>query len=95
MEQCRRDEAAILIKKVLQEKSFLILTENEKELIIDSYSDEMKIESKNYDKYLSLSLNEKLTNIVLFAIKEYLGSWHVSSDEMKEISEYMKEINKN
>jgi len=95
MEKCRRDEAEILIKKVLQEKSFLILTENEKKLIIESYTDEMKIESKNYDEYLSLSQNEKLTNILVFVLKEYLGSWHVSSDEMKEISDYMKEINKN
>lgn len=92
MEQERRIEAEILIKKVLKEKSFLNLTEEEKIFLIDVYSDDMKEASSNYKKYLLLSESEKLVNIVILVLKEYMGSWHVSTDEMKDISEYIKNI---
>ena len=88
----KRETAGLLIKKVLEQKSYLILTEEEKLMIIDAYSDEMRIEKKDYERYLSLSVIEKLDNIVVLVLKEYLGGWHVSSSEMNEISEYMKDI---
>jgi len=88
----KRETAELLIKKVLEQKSYLILTEEEKLMIINAYSDEMRIENKDYERYLSLSVIEKLDNIVVLVLKEYLGSWHVSSSEMNEISEYMKDI---
>ena len=88
----KRETAELLIKKVLEKKSYLILTEEEKLMIINAYSDEMRIENKDYERYLSLSVIEKLDNIVVLVLKEYLGSWHVSSSEMNEISEYMKDI---
>ena len=88
----KRETAELLIKKVLEQKSYLILTEEEKLMIIDAYSDEMRIENKDYERYLSLSVIEKLDNIVVLVLKEYLGSWHVSSSEMSEVSEYMEGI---
>jgi hypothetical protein len=94
MEQTRRAEAEVLIKKVLKEKSFLNLTEKEKIFLIDVYSDDMKEASRNYEKYLLLSESEKLVNIVVLVLKEYIGSWHVTTDEMKEISDYLQSISK-
>lgn len=87
-------EAEILIKKILKEKSFLILTEEEKSFLFDVYSDDMKIASKNYEEYLALTDSEKLSNILVLVLKEYLGSWHVSTAEMKEISNYIESISK-
>ncbi|MGB5866492.1 MAG: hypothetical protein WBG69_01350 [Arcobacteraceae bacterium] len=88
----QREQAEILIKKVLEEKSFLVLTQEEKTFLIDEYSDEMKVASSDYEKYLALSESEKLVDIVLVALKEYMGSWHVSTEQMNELSEYMKGI---
>ncbi|PIF04220.1 MAG: hypothetical protein CSA86_02555 [Arcobacter sp.] len=87
-----RQEAQKLIQKVLKEKSFLILTEEEKALIIEVYNDDMKAESKNYKKYLTLNQNEKLKNILVLTLKDYLGSWHISTQEMEEISQYIQDI---
>lgn len=94
MEQNRREKAELLIKKVLEEKSFTSLTEEDKSFLIDEYSDEMKIVSKNYDEYLALPTQQKLVNIIIYSLKEYLGSWHVSTKEMQEISEYLETISK-
>jgi len=94
MEQNRREKAELLVRKVLEEKSFESLSEGDKSFLIDEYSDEMKIESKNYDDYLALSVQQKLVNIIIYSLKEYLGSWHVSTQEMNEISEYLKTISK-
>ena len=91
----KRADAELLIKKVLQEKSFLVLTQADKLLIIDAYDDEMRIESINYEEYLLLDESEKLNNILVLVLKDYLGSWHVSSEEMKEISDYIQSISKN
>jgi hypothetical protein len=91
----KRADAELLIKKVLQEKSFLVLTQADKLLIIDAYDDEMRIESVNYEEYLLLDESEKLNNILVLVLKDYLGSWHVSSEEMKEISDYIQSISKN
>jgi hypothetical protein len=90
----KRADAELLIKKVLQEKSFLVLTQEDKSLIIDVYDDEMRIESTNYEEYLLLDESEKLNNILVLVLKDYLGSWHVSTEEMKEISDYIQSISK-
>jgi len=87
-------EAEALIKKVLTEKSFLTLTEKEKAFLIEFYNDDMKSASKNYEEYLLLSESEKLVDIVVLALKEYIGNWHVSTKEMQEISEYLETISK-
>jgi len=92
MEQERRNEAELLIKKVLKEKSFLALTENEKHFLIDVYNDEMKIASDDYENYQKLPESQKLVNIVILALKEYIGSWHVSTKEMEDISKYIESI---
>ncbi|BFU77069.1 hypothetical protein ALC152_02840 [Arcobacter sp. 15-2] len=92
MEQERRNEAELLIKKVLKEKSFLVLTENEKHFLIDVYNDEMKIASDDYENYQKLPESQKLVNIVILALKEYIGSWHVSTKEMEDISKYIESI---
>jgi len=92
MEQERRNEAELLIKKVLKEKSFLALTENEKHFLIDVYNDEMKIASDDYENYQKLPESQKLINIVILALKEYIGSWHVSTKEMEDISKYIESI---
>jgi len=92
MEEDKRVEAEKLIKKVLQEKSFLILTEEDKIFLVEEYSDDMKIASKNYEEYLLLPESQKLVNIVVLALQEYLGNWHVSTDEMKDISDYLQSI---
>lgn len=92
MEQERRNEAELLIKKVLKEKSFLVLTENEKHFLIDVYNDEMKIASDDYENYQKLPESQKLINIVILALKEYIGSWHVSTKEMEDISKYIESI---
>lgn len=92
MEQERRNEAELLIKKVLKEKSFLVLTENEKHFLIDVYNDEMKIASDDYVNYQKLPESQKLVNIVILALKEYIGSWHVSTKEMEDISKYIESI---
>jgi len=94
MEQIERMDAEILIKKVLKEKSFRILTEEEKTFLFDVYSFDMKVACKDYEKYLLLSESEKLANILVLVLKEYMGSWHVTSEEMKEISEYIQTISK-
>ena len=94
MEEVRRVEAEVLIKKVLKEKSFLILSAQEKTFLFDVYSDEMKVASNNYDEYLLLSESEKLVNIVILVLKEYMGNWHVTPEEMKEISEHLHNIAK-
>jgi len=92
MEQERRNEAELLIKKVLKEKSFLVLTENEKHFLIDVYNDEMKIASDDYENYQKLPESQKLVNILILALKEYIGSWHVSTKEMEDISKYIESI---
>ncbi len=94
MEQQKKEQAEILIKKVLEEKSFLVLTQEEKTFLIDVYSDEMKVASSDYEKYLALNETDKLVDIVLVALKEYMGSWHVSTEEMNDLSEYIKGIKK-
>jgi len=94
MEQKRRQEAEILVKKILQEKSFLNLTQEDKTLLFDVYDDDMKVASKNYNEYLLLPESERLVNIVILVLKEYIGSWHVTPSEMEEISEYLKDISK-
>jgi len=94
MEQNRREKAELLVKKVLQEKSFLSLSEEDKSFLIEEYSDEMKIQSKDYGEYLSLPTEQKLVNIIVSVLKEYIGSWHVSTKEMKEISQYLETISK-
>jgi len=94
MAQSSTEKAELLIKKVLKEKSFESLSKEDRDFLIEEYSDEMKIESKNYDEYLSLPTQKKLVNIIVYSLKEYLGSWHVSTQEMKEISEYLAIISK-
>jgi len=94
MTQDRRKDAERLVKLVLEKKSFLILSEDDKRLILDVFEDDMKVESNDYKKYCSLSESKKLENIVIYNLKVYLGNWHVSSDEMEDISEYMKNITK-
>jgi len=94
MSQENRKKAEELVKNVLHKKSFMVLSQEEKLFIIDEYQEEMKIESKDYETYLQLDEIDKLNNILVLVLKDYLGSWHVSSEEMKEISEYIATISK-
>jgi len=90
MEINRREEAEKLIQKILKEKSFSVITQDEKNFLFEEYTDEMKIESKSYEKYLGLSDTEKLENIMVHSLKEYIGGWHVTPEEMSEISNYIQ-----
>jgi len=94
MKNKTNEEAEILIKKILQEKSFANLREEEKTFLIDFYDDDMKVMMKNYKEYLLLPVSEKLVNIVMYVLKEYIGSWHVTPKEMEEISSYLRDISK-
>ena len=94
MEEKRRLEAEELIKKVIREKSFLNLSDEEKKCILDVYSDDMKAASNDYDMYLLLPESKKLVNIVVFVLKEYVANWHVTPAQMKEISQYIQDISK-
>ena len=87
-------KAEMLIKKILKEKSFVSLTDEEKSFLIDFYDDDMKAVMKSYKEYLLLPVLEKLVNIVIYTLKEYLGSWHVTTEEMEEISQYLQNIAK-
>jgi len=94
MEKEKREKAEIIIKKILQEKSLSVINQDEKAFLFDVYSDDMKIASKDYELFLTLPESEKLINIILVVLKEYIGSWHVSPEEMKQLSEYIKTISK-
>lgn len=84
--------AEALIKDILQQKSFTHLTEKEKLFLIDFYSDDMKDACRNYKGYLALPQSQKLMNIIVLVLKEYLGSWHITSDEVAQISSYLQEL---
>lgn len=90
----RRLEAEGLIKKVIQEKSLIILSEEEKAFLIDFYNDDMKDACRDYKGYLELAESQKIMNIIILVLKEYLGSWHISSNEVQEISACLEAISK-
>lgn len=94
MENDNRAKAEELIKKILEKKSFLVLNEDEKQFLFDTFSEDMKRVTKNYDEYLKLSDALKLEHIVMVALKEYMGSWHVTPEQMVELSEYVQAIAK-
>jgi hypothetical protein len=94
MEEERRIAADVLIKKVLKEKSFKCLTEQDKTFLFDVYEDDIKVASSNYREYLLLPESEKLVNLLVLVLKVYIGNWHVTTEEMNEISEYIKNISK-
>jgi len=86
----RKEEANIIIKEVLDKKSFLNLTEEDKSLISDVYKDDIK---KNFgNDIFDIADNNNLAVLSLAsALSKNQEQWYKNDiKQLREISKYLR-----